>query len=463
MDVLSFVPQFKNRPLVFDILRLITSPVKALAYISDVHGEFVSSWFFKKRILIVSKPELLDEIYALEALNKINRDFLHDILAPVFFDGLINSKNDIWLKQRRLMQPLFSRDAVVAWEERIITETIDTVNRLNSSSSIQINMSLTLKTLVQNIFIRVLFGDANSHRDDRKLSAALNTALDTLLPRVAMETLGKGNLKILFSYQNRKYKEATKEITDYVYQEIDRNVGQSENCILSYIMQSEDKKTGYRMTKALLHDEMVGLFIAGQDTTVNILTWFFYTIGKNQVLHDSVCKEITQHREDPINNENLAKLQFTRAVLYETMRHYPPAPGLIRQTLDEVMIGGHNVAKGTSIILNIYGIHHNANYWAEPHEFNPENFLGEAAATRHKYAFMPFGGGAHNCIGRHFSELEMMIIITIILRNYTVKADNIIKGKASVTFKADRDLTATLTPIGELNKYGIKTTCCHQL
>ena len=116
MDVLSFVPQLKNRPLVFDILRLITSPVKALAYISDVHGEFVSSWFFKKRILIVSKPELLDEIYALEALNKINRDFLHDILAPVFFDGLINSKNDIWLKQRRLMQPLFSRDAVVAWE-----------------------------------------------------------------------------------------------------------------------------------------------------------------------------------------------------------------------------------------------------------------------------------------------------------------------------------------------------------
>lgn len=450
MVVLKLAPESKNkRPLLLDILRLIISPVRALNDIHNNHGEFVSTHFFNKKMLIVSKPEFLDEIYSLEAKNKISRDFLHDILQPVFFNGLINSKNEVWGNQRRLMQPIFSKEAVTAWESCITEEAAAIISQLKGLHANEINLSQTLKTLVQNIFIKILFGKADKDRDDRKLSKALNTALDVLLPRIAMETLGKGKLKMLFAYQNRKYRAATQEITNYVYQEIERNSGTSGQCILSYLMQAEDKKSGYRMTKELLRDEMVDLFIAGQDTTVSLLTWFFYLIGKNETVHSKITEEIIQHKEEPLTQESLAKLQYTKAVLYETMRHYPPAPGLIRQALEDVMIGGQLIVKGTAIILNIYGIHHNLSYWPEPDSFNPENFLDGRAESRHKYAFMPFGGGAHNCIGRHFSEFEMMIIITMLLRNYTVKANNSIKGKASVTLKADRDLIASLTPITE--------------
>jgi cytochrome P450 len=164
-----------------------------------------------------------------------------------------------------------------------------------------------------------------------------------------METLGKGKLKALFSYQEKTYKSATTEITRYVYQEIDCNNGQAENCILSYLVHAEDRMTGYRMTKELLRDEVVDLFIAGQDTTINILTWFFYLIGKNKIVNDKITEEINRHRAEPITHESITKLKYTKAALYETMRLYPPAPGLIRQTLEDVMIGGQKINKGTAI------------------------------------------------------------------------------------------------------------------
>lgn len=448
MVVLKIAPgKTKSRPIFVDLLRLITNPVAALSAIHNNHGELMATRFFKKELVFVSKPEYLEEVYSLEASNKINRDFLHDILKPVFFDGLINSKQETWINQRRLMQPLFTKEAVLAWERHIVSETAAALCKLKANSSPETNLSKALKALVQSIFIKVLFGQPSENRNDQKLTQALDTALNILLPRVAMETLGKGKLKALFSYQEKKYKSAINEITRYVYQEIDRNNGQAENCILSYLVHAEDRMTGYRMTNGLLRDEVVDLFIAGQDTTINILTWFFYLIGKNKIVHDKITEEINRHGAEPITHESITKLKYTKAALYETMRLYPPAPGLIRQTLEDVMIGGQKINKGTAIILNIYGIHYSKTVWDKPNEFNPERFMDEKGKARHKYAFMPFGGGAHNCIGRHFSELEMMLIITALLREYKIRAINTIKGKASVTLKADRDLIATLTPI----------------
>jgi cytochrome P450 len=448
MVVLRLAPgNTSKRPVILDLLRLITNPVAALSSIHKNHGDLVTVRFFQKRLLIVSKPELMEEVYSLEAKNKISRDFLHDILQPVFYDGLINSKHETWVKQRRLMQPLFTKEAVLAWEQHIITEASIAVSKLKKNAANEINLSKELKTLVQNIFIKVLFGQIKEERDDQKLTQALNTALDALLPRVAMETLGKGKLKVLLSYQNRKYRAATNVITQYVYKEIERNTGATGQNILSYLIQAEDKRTGYQMTKELLHDEMVDLFIAGQDTTIIIMTWFFYMIAKNEEIHAKISEEIHRFKDEPIIHETISKLEYTKAALYETMRLYPPAPGLIRQTLDDVVVGGEKIAKGTAIILNVYAIHYSKNLWSDPYSFNPDRFLDEQTTQRHKYAFMPFGGGAHNCIGRHFSELEMMIIATMILRDFKIKANNNIKTKASVTLKADRDLIVTLTSI----------------
>jgi cytochrome P450 len=145
---------------------------------------------------------------------------------------------------------------------------------------------------------------------------------------------------------------------------------------------------------------------------------------------------------------NLGKLVYTKAALYETLRLYPPSPALATQAVANIAIGGHLVTKGTTIILSAYVTHRHTSLWERPNEFYPEHFLNPQLATeRHKYAFYPFGGGLHNCIGRHFAELEMMIVIVTLLREFTFKTDNTVKEAISITLKPDRDVMLSITPL----------------
>jgi cytochrome P450 len=216
------------------------------------------------------------------------------------------------------------------------------------------------------------------------------------------------------------------------------------------MMLATDKKTGYSMAAELLKDETVNLLFAGQHTTINTLSWFFYLIGWHPEVHRQITEEVFKYKDDTLSVANLGKLVYTKAALYETLRLYPPSPALATQTVANIAIGGHLVTKGTTIILSSYVTHRHASLWKRPNEFYPEHFINPQMTTnRHKYAFYPFGGGLHNCIGRHFAELEMMIVIVTLLREFSFKTDNTVKEAASMTLKPDRDVMLSITPLSK--------------
>jgi cytochrome P450 len=244
-----------------------------------------------------------------------------------------------------------------------------------------------------------LFDRPGDDQNAERLFNAIDAITRGLVPQLVTEIWGKGKLKRLFVFQNRRYKQATQEFMTFVYQEIDRKNGQIGQDLISRLMKAQDKKTGYTMTKELLKDEAVNLFFASQDTTVNTLVWFFYLIGKHQTVHKKITEEIRNHKDDLLTQENLGKLSYTKAALYETLRLYPPSTALIRQPLEDVVIGGQAISKGTTIILGMYATHRDEKLWERPNEFYPERFVNpEMETERHKYAFFPFGGGLHNCI-----------------------------------------------------------------
>jgi len=440
--------QLQQRSLLIPLLRLITRPCAALTTIHDRYGDLVLTHFFKKKLLFVRKPEHIEEVFSYELKNIINRDFLYSALKPVFFDGLINSKYDTWAKQRRLMQPLFTREAVATWATLIIAEADSFIDDLIKNQNAEINISKEIKTLVQTIFIKILFDRPGDDQNAERLFNAIDAITRGLVPQLVTEIGGKGKLKRLFVFQNRRYTQATQECMTFVYQEIDRKNGQIGQDLISRLMKAQDKKTGYTMTKELLKDEAVNLFFASQDTTVNTLVWFFYLIGKHQTVHKKITEEIRNHKDDLLTQENLWELSYTKAALYETLRLYPPSTALIRQPLEDVVIGGQAISKGTTIILGMYATHRDEKLWERPNEFYPERFVNpEMETERHKYAFFPFGGGLHNCIGRHFAELEMMIIIATLLRAVTFSTDANVKEAVSVTLKPNRDVILSMMPV----------------
>jgi cytochrome P450 len=141
----------------------------------------------------------------------------------------------------------------------------------------------------------------------------------------------------------------------------------------------------------------------------------------------------------------MERLIYTKAALYETLRLYPQAIALSRDTATTITVGGKTVSQGTSVIMSLYATNRDARWWERPNEFYPEHFLNGAVTQRHKYTFLPFGGGVHNCVGRHFAELEMMVIIATVLREFTILVNEDIKPTVSITYKPERDVIVSIT------------------
>ena len=322
-------------------------------------------------------------------------------------------------------------------------------NQLKGTAPQEINLSSEIRTLIQRIFIQILMGlSVDDLPEKQQLMSAVGAISKGLLIQMIAQIISDGKLMKLMPNKNRQYHAAVEQLYKFVNKEIASRKEHQNHDLISLMLKATDKKSGYSMTPELLQDETVNLLFAGQDTTINTLSWFFYLIGKDVETHKKITDEILKHKTAPITATNLDKLVYTKAALHETLRLYPSSPALATQAVADVVIGGFPIAAGTTILLSTYVTHRHPALWERPNEFYPEHFLNNTGQiSRHKYSFYPFGGGLHNCIGRHFVELEMMIVIVTLLREFTFKTSNTVKKAASITLKPDRDIIATLKPL----------------
>ena len=436
----------KEQSILVPVLQSVSRPYNALTTIHQQYGDLVLGKVFNKKILFVSIPEHVEEVYSQEARGLLSRDFLYDAKKSLFGDGLINSKKDIWEDQRRIMQPLFTKEAITEWENIVISEADAAINRIKGEADGEINISMVLKQLIQKTFIKILLGiSVDNISNKEELINSISTISKGLLPLMIAEIISNGKLMWFMPNKKRQYDEAVNQLKAFVEQEIANKYDQPGHDLISLLVQARDNKTGYTIPKDLIRDEAVNLFFAGQDTTVNTLAWFFYLIGKNATLHKKITEEVNKYKDDKITLENLGKLTYTKAALYETLRLYPSSSALATQAIADVIIGGQNISRGTTIILSTYVTHRHDKLWEHPNEFYPEHFANQTLAGKHKYAFYPYGGGLHNCIGRHFVEMEMLIIIVSCLRAFTFETNKEIKEAASITLKPERDVMVSIT------------------
>ncbi|MDP1773612.1 MAG: cytochrome P450 [Methylobacter sp.] len=452
MVVLSSpIKQLKEQLIIAPFLRSIRKPHLALSALHQKHGDLVLASFFTKKMLCICHPDHVEEIYIQEAKGLLNRDFLYEAKKSFFADSLFNSKAETWVKQRRLMQPLFTREAISQWQNIFINEAEITREKLKATTATEINLSCEIKKLVQRIIIKTLLGrSADTIPNNEALIQTIDVISQCLLPQLVTQIISNGKLMWFMPIKKWQYQKAVLKLADFISQEIALKREHLGHDLISQMMQATDSKSGYTMPQELLQDEMVNLFFASQDTTINTLAWFFYLLGKNQAVHNKVTAEIMKFRDDALTTANLEKLVYTKAALNETLRLYPPSGGITSLAVEDITVGGYNIKKGTTILLSLFVTHRHSALWECPNEFYPEHFINPQLTTElYKYAFYPFGGGLHNCLGRHFAELEMMIVIVTLLREFTFKTDDTIKEAASITLKPDRDVILSIKPLGK--------------
>jgi len=197
-------------------------------------------------------------------------------------------------------------------------------------------------------------------------------------------------------------------------------------------------------------DEVKQYLWAGTETTALTLTWCLYLLH----LHPEVAERIRQEGEDAYGTrvpswDDIHALSYTRAVIQETMRLYPPVWSIIRVALAEDEISGHKVMPGDKVALCPYIVHHTARYWDEPEKFDPSRFMPEKAKKRAPYSYVPFGAGKRACIGGALSIAENTLALTQLLRKFRFEYMGEVPARM--------DATVTLTPRGGALPFRVHT------
>ncbi|MBD9355221.1 cytochrome P450 [Methylomonas albis] len=442
-------PSLPEHSVILPMMQLIWRPLATLARIHKQYGELVLGRLLGRKILFVCDPEYIEQVFNLEGKGQLNRDFLYDAKKSLFGNGLVNSENQVWSKQRRLMQPLFTKDAVKNYELIMVEEAVAMADELKMAASGQVDLSTEIKRLIQRIFIRILLGKSvDQLSNGAELIKVIEIICQELPVQLGSEIVLGRRLKRFIPLKSKRYLAAVNYLQTFIGGEIAQtrtNPGQS---LISQLMQSSDRSTGYTMPDNLLQDEAVNLFFAGQETTINTLVWFFYLTGRHPEVRDKIAAEIRSLPNETLSSAHLGQLSYTKAALYETLRLYPPTSALSTQTVQDIELGDYAIPAGTIVLLSMHTTHHSARLWDCPDAFNPDRFLETATPGGHKYAFFPFGGGLHNCIGRHFAELEMLLVIVSFFKAFTFETDITVKEAFSVTLKPDRPVVGRVEPIG---------------
>jgi cytochrome P450 len=268
-------------------------------------------------------------------------------------------------------------------------------------------MGLTLRIVTRTLFS--FDSDAEADEVGRAMSVAIDhvNAYAEAILRIPPWVPTPNNLR---------FGRARRTLDALVLRIIDerRKANDKPNDLLTMLMSAQDEETREQMTDRQLRDEVMTLVAAGHETTANLLTWSYYLLSQHPEAAARLRAELSSvlaGRRPTL--EDLPRLTFTRAVLDEALRLYPPAWIFEREALADDQIGGYQVSRGTMIAMFPYAMHRHQAYWDRPQEFDPDRFLSPVPA-RPKYAYIPFGGGPRLCIGNTFALMEAQIILAMV-------------------------------------------------
>lgn len=387
---------------------------------------------FKLNYIVTQDPKLIEYVTQKNNKNYQKSELVVNTVGKYVGYGLLTNNGEDWLKQRRLIQPGFSKAKIEALSNTILEETKKVL--ANATLDKEFDIYGLMNLLAFRIVASTLFGASLTDEELITLCQKI-----THVQEVATMELSKPQAIwwLQLSGQLSKAKAISVDVMDTMRMVLaERKKAKGEfSDLLSMLMDARYEDTGEPMTDEKLVDEMTVIFLAGHETTANALSWIIYLLSKNPEAKAKLIAEIDQLQENAYVVENLVKPSYAMACVNEGMRCFPPAWAIDRVTLNDDQFENYSWEKGTVIISNFYGLHHDADLWEAPDKFDPERFM---VSKKLPDNFYPFGAGPRMCIGNHFALMEMVIVLRYLYSNFDFELkQQEIKKLALVTLRPD--------------------------
>ncbi len=392
---------------------LFKDRIGGLSRICERYGDISMLRIAGQRIYFIANPEATQEVLVTrhKDFHKSNSYFA---LRLVMGNGLVTSEDDFHLRQRRMIQPAFHRDRIREYGLDMIAFAAQARETYRDGEVFDINRGMMRVTLY--IVAKALFGSDVTADADR-----IGTALDALMgmDAVFLNPFGPIIAKLPLPINARRLR-MTADIDAVMYRMItEHRAAGDRGDLLSMLLAARDEDDGTGMTDKQVRDEAVTLFLAGHETTANALSWTWYLLSQHPEIEAKFHAELDRVLEGRMPTpEDFPKLIYTRQVLSESMRLYPPVWSAGRQVMVDTQIGGYAVSKGSQVVICTNATHHDPNLYPDPDRFDPERFTEAASAGRHKFAYAPFGGGRRLCIGENFAWMEGVLVLATIAQHW---------------------------------------------
>ena len=396
---------------------------------------------------VVSDADAIRHILVTDADNFPKEDNQLAVLRPLLGRGLLTDDGESWRRKRRLAAPIFQHAAIKEFAPLFVKAAERSAHRaLSHKGTFSIDAEMTRVTL--DIIGEAVLG-CDLESDVESISDTVSSTLDKFpgmfLAGVLLPPYGRDRvIEALVAPGRRSLTKFARKIIKHARD------NQIRSSLIGKLMDATKADSGEEMSLDNVRDEIATFLLAGHETTATTLSWVWYLLSLYPDAMSRIQEEVDRVAGGrALTAEDFASLTYTRAVVDEALRLYPPVANLLRKASKTAEVApGVTIKAGERVLISPWVLHRHETYWDEPEQFRPERFLGEAAKNRPRHAYLPFGGGPRVCIGSSFSLMEAVLILGTYAQKMDIRVVNTadVMPQARIVMRPSVRLKAVATP-----------------
>lgn len=420
-------PGPSGKPVVGSLLEYTRDPYGFVERLAREYGDLAHYQVMGTPFYQVNSPEGIEHVLVQNNGNYVKGELFQESLGPVLGNGLLNSEGEFWRRQRHRIGPAFEPDRIAEYAETMVERTEATAAQWRDGSVRDVNedmMELTLEIVADALFGVDVGRDVDTVADS--LAVVMNYQEGVSADMLPVDVPTPGTIRL---------RRAVDELEDVVYRIIDERARNPGDDVVSRMLSVEDED-GREMSREQVRDEVMTLLLAGHETTALALTYTFFLLAQHPDVERRLLDELDETLGgDPPTVEQVRDLPYLETVVEESMRLYPPVPGIVREATARDEIAGYTIPEGATISINQWSVHRDPRFYDDPMAFRPDRWTDEMRADLPRLAYFPFSAGPRRCVGDRFAMLEAKVVLATLLQRYHLE----------LVSSPELDLVATIT------------------
>lgn len=427
---------------------MVRNPVTVFSKYNQQYGDTFRFYIGGiKDAIVTTNPAIIQHVLKTNSENYHKSEIQKKRMGHFLGSGLLTTEGEAWRIQRRLIQKGFDRKQLQEFSI-LLRETLDDAFRKFDAQAAlgPVDIYPHIMKMTFAMVARALFGAKLKEEDIDLVSHTISAVQEFIVRQTLQPYL---NPFFAVNGELRKHEEMRARADRVLIEYIEKRRHEAPGSDLLQTLMDARYSDGSAMSDDLILSESMQLLVAGHETSSNSLSWLLYLLTSRPDCLAKLRQEFDSVLNGaPLSFEHVGRLEYATQIVNEALRLYPPFWMIDRMAVAEDNVGGFTIPQGSMVIVYVYGAHHAAQYWPDPERFDPERFSKTNEAGQTPFTHIPFGGGPRGCIGGNFAMLQILMILSILLKKYDFELTpgQEIEARPMVILRPKNGIRMTFTP-----------------